>query len=424
MTAAGGIDDEGETSTTPNACELPGEDVLVDARVEVVRTATSTGGKTRAFSSKNGLPKRWTTSACLAEFGTGPATTATSVRATITATTSGTATTTTVAIVEHCEDYHFVKGAYLCPHVSCYVASCDHITTTTTARVQRRPPPLGASGVSGNTYQGVKRFVSADYVAKVDGSIKPTLPTPPSPLLSCACSSRSTVVLRSLSNWLSMISLVVTVLLLWLPTASFQLVPSPATTDYIDVIAKISRQSPPTPSSSSVTQSEYPDGVAYAIANLCKIPNTYCYVDAAHSGWLGWADNSQKMVAVIQNVLSRTNSYNSAAAIGGFATSDSNYSPFDAKNIDVSLHAGGVERRMENSVFGVVELQYVDETVAARNVHVHYEVHELATHIAVSREPSGLECLRIVSRPLPEQNLNAVDDLLRKLKGHRGLVAE
>ncbi|KAJ1562427.1 hypothetical protein HK096_010011, partial [Nowakowskiella sp. JEL0078] len=45
----------------------------------------------------------------------------------------------------------------------------------------------------------------------------------------------------------------------------------------------------------SVTQSEYPDGVAYAIAKLSVISNTYLYLDAGHGGWLGWPDNQQKI---------------------------------------------------------------------------------------------------------------------------------
>ncbi|HEX7477302.1 MAG TPA: glycoside hydrolase family 6 protein [Polyangiales bacterium] len=35
----------------------------------------------------------------------------------------------------------------------------------------------------------------------------------------------------------------------------------------------------------------YVDGIAYALAHLGALPNTYNYVDAAHHGWLGWDSN-------------------------------------------------------------------------------------------------------------------------------------
>jgi cellulose 1,4-beta-cellobiosidase len=83
----------------------------------------------------------------------------------------------------------------------------------------------------------------------------------------------------------------------------------------------------------STTQSEYPAGVAYAIAQLSTIPNTYMYIDAGHGGWLGWPDNQTKIVPIFQNVLSLAKGLlsTSTAAVRGFATTTANYDPFDGQ---------------------------------------------------------------------------------------------
>ncbi|KAI8804626.1 1, 4-beta cellobiohydrolase [Cladochytrium replicatum] len=238
-------------------------------------------------------------------------------------------------------------------------------------------PDLGAE-VSGNPYQGLQRFVNADYVAEVDASIQANADD--TDFTAAATRMRQYPSFK----WIDQISaisyiqpiidqasaqsggseIIVELVIYDLPGRDCAALASngelPAGSlnrykaEYIDVIAKIFKAKPSNirlvlviePDSlpnlatnigrlncNSVTQSEYPEGVAYAIANLCTIDNTFCYVDAAHGGWLGWADNTQKMVAVMQNVLSRAKSYNSAATIRGFATSVSNYSPFDAKGV-------------------------------------------------------------------------------------------
>ncbi|KAJ3115137.1 hypothetical protein HK098_007047, partial [Nowakowskiella sp. JEL0407] len=78
----------------------------------------------------------------------------------------------------------------------------------------------------------------------------------------------------------------------------------------------------------STTQTEYPAAVAYAIAKLSTLSDTYLYLDAAHGGWLGWPDNQQKIVPIFQNVMTLAKQINSAATIRGFAASTANYSPF------------------------------------------------------------------------------------------------
>jgi len=71
----------------------------------------------------------------------------------------------------------------------------------------------------------------------------------------------------------------------------------------------------------------YVDGIRYAISQLDTLPNTYQYVDIAHSGWLGWDSNFQPGVDLISDVISgTTNGYDSVA---GFISNTANYTPVE-----------------------------------------------------------------------------------------------
>ncbi|KAI8804627.1 1, 4-beta cellobiohydrolase [Cladochytrium replicatum] len=143
--------------------------------------------------------------------GTGPATTATSVRTTTTTTTSSTttpttrATTTTTTVPRTSSTTTITTSSRVPTSVPTSAARSSRATnnTTTTTPGHLRPPPLGPhrpvrprtlplisellyassmicwsvllillSKVSGNSYQGFNRFVNADLLADVDGSIK------------------------------------------------------------------------------------------------------------------------------------------------------------------------------------------------------------------------------------------------------------
>jgi cellulose 1,4-beta-cellobiosidase len=79
----------------------------------------------------------------------------------------------------------------------------------------------------------------------------------------------------------------------------------------------------------STTQSEYPAGVAYALAQLSALPNTYLYIDAGHGGWLGWPNNQQLIIPIFQNVITLAKAINSNTVVRGFASTTANYDPFD-----------------------------------------------------------------------------------------------
>ncbi len=47
------------------------------------------------------------------------------------------------------------------------------------------------------------------------------------------------------------------------------------------------------------SEAAYRESVAYAIKTLAA-PNVFMYLDAAHSGWLGWPDNQKKAATIFQ----------------------------------------------------------------------------------------------------------------------------
>jgi len=65
----------------------------------------------------------------------------------------------------------------------------------------------------------------------------------------------------------------------------------------------------------------YRDLVAYAIKTLAH-PNVYLYVDAGHSGWLGWPDNQKKIATIYKEVLMAAGGVD---LVRGFATNVANY---------------------------------------------------------------------------------------------------
>ena len=69
------------------------------------------------------------------------------------------------------------------------------------------------------------------------------------------------------------------------------------------------------------SRSAYKNGVVYAIKSF-HLPNVSVYLDAAHSGWLGWDDNRTKIAKVFKTVL---NEAGGPQMIRGFAINTSNY---------------------------------------------------------------------------------------------------
>jgi len=73
----------------------------------------------------------------------------------------------------------------------------------------------------------------------------------------------------------------------------------------------------------------YEQGIAYAIAKL-QFPNVSLYLDAAHGGWLGWADNLKPTAQIFAKVVEMAKKINPLAKIRGYSTNVSNYNAANA----------------------------------------------------------------------------------------------
>lgn len=95
------------------------------------------------------------------------------------------------------------------------------------------------------------------------------------------------------------------------------------------------------------SQDVYRNSIAYAIAQL-SLPNVWLYLDAAHSGWLGWDGNRVKIANIFKEVLTAAGGVD---RIRGFATNVSNFTSLD----------GEANRKLEASNPAPNELTYVQK---------------------------------------------------------------
>jgi cellulose 1,4-beta-cellobiosidase len=97
----------------------------------------------------------------------------------------------------------------------------------------------------------------------------------------------------------------------------------------------------------AVVDQVYKRANAYAIAKL-SLPNVFLYMDAAHTGWLGWPKNLKKIVPIYKEVLDMAGGPD---RIRGFAVNVSNYDPVMAED----------RRRADPSYPPPDELGYVED---------------------------------------------------------------
>ncbi len=84
----------------------------------------------------------------------------------------------------------------------------------------------------------------------------------------------------------------------------------------------------------------YREGVKYALDALHAIPNVYTYIDAAHSGWLGWDSNFGPSVQLFAEVAKSTKA--GLASVDGFVTDTANTTPLNEPYLQNSgLNVGG-----------------------------------------------------------------------------------
>jgi cellulose 1,4-beta-cellobiosidase len=86
----------------------------------------------------------------------------------------------------------------------------------------------------------------------------------------------------------------------------------------------------------------YRDGIRYAVSRLSSLPNTYLYLDIAHSGWLGWPNNFEGALGEFDRTLAAGQGGPGYDKIHGFITNTANYTPLDEVFLpDPSLQVGG-----------------------------------------------------------------------------------
>jgi cellulose 1,4-beta-cellobiosidase len=69
----------------------------------------------------------------------------------------------------------------------------------------------------------------------------------------------------------------------------------------------------------------YVEGITYALNAFAPIENVYSYLDAAHSGWLGWSSNFDPAIELIASVVEGTDA--GWDSVAGFITNTANYTP-------------------------------------------------------------------------------------------------
>jgi cellulose 1,4-beta-cellobiosidase len=84
----------------------------------------------------------------------------------------------------------------------------------------------------------------------------------------------------------------------------------------------------------------YRAGVAYALDRLYEAGNVYSYIDAAHSGWLGWDSNAGPAVDVFHEVVTSTD--HGYDTVAGFVTNTANSTPLHEPFLeDTTFGSGG-----------------------------------------------------------------------------------
>ncbi|WP_239069130.1 glycoside hydrolase family 6 protein, partial [Cellulomonas phragmiteti] len=88
----------------------------------------------------------------------------------------------------------------------------------------------------------------------------------------------------------------------------------------------------------------YREGVKYALDELKTLDNVYTYIDAAHSGWLGWETNAGPAAKLFAEVARTTRK--GFASVDGFVTNTANTTPLAEPFLtDPNRQVGGVPVR-------------------------------------------------------------------------------
>jgi cellulose 1,4-beta-cellobiosidase len=100
----------------------------------------------------------------------------------------------------------------------------------------------------------------------------------------------------------------------------------------------------------------YVNGVGYALGTLAA-SNVYNYIDIGHHGWLGWDDNFQPFVQLVQQTANANGA--TPADIHGFASNVANYGVLDEPFFTENTQVGG--RPVREGTDWIDWNRYVDE---------------------------------------------------------------
>ena len=100
----------------------------------------------------------------------------------------------------------------------------------------------------------------------------------------------------------------------------------------------------------------YTEGIRFALTQLKQLPNVHSYVDAAHSGWLGWDERFDEATRFIADVISGPQNPGPTAApgwdsINGFITNTSNYTPLEEPYLGDPEAAGTDGQPLRSATF-------------------------------------------------------------------------
>jgi cellulase/cellobiase CelA1 len=90
----------------------------------------------------------------------------------------------------------------------------------------------------------------------------------------------------------------------------------------------------------------YVEGISYALNRLSALPNVYSYLDAAHSGWLGWDNNRTGFTQRVTTLINGTTA--GWRSIAGLVTNVSNYTPLEEPLLSSTQMANGQPLRSSN----------------------------------------------------------------------------
>jgi cellulase/cellobiase CelA1 len=142
----------------------------------------------------------------------------------------------------------------------------------------------------------------------------------------------------------------------------------------------------------------YKEGIVYAVSKLTNIPNVYLYLDLGHGGWLGWDDNQDSVLRVLQDVLGWAKSLNQNLRIQGFATNVAGYSPVFNKGIPPAKEKAPMIMTKDKT--GKERLTYdynpaIDEQIYVNLLAAKFGPAGLPTRFVIDTSRNGVPGIRI-----------------------------